>query len=103
LARILSSCAMKRVITVHDRMQQGYRYECVEPMGRNFDPAFRPDLTPKQMLALGIFGGRYMRDCRDEFPEEWFIQAKLHPIGMPGHSKHLNFFRVDASQPLSLW
>jgi hypothetical protein len=64
-------------ITVNDRMQRGYRYVLSEPTGRNFDPEFKPELTPAQMLALGIFGGKYMTDCRKEFPKSWFARAKL--------------------------
>ncbi len=56
-----------RWIEVNDRMQQGYRYVLTVPAGRDFDPEFRPDLTPAEMLALGVFGGKYMTDCRDEF------------------------------------
>lgn len=93
---------MKEVI-VNDKMQQNYRYELTCPMGKNFDPMFKPELTPKEMLALGVFGGRYMRDCMDEFPEDWFTNAKLHPEGLSGHDKNLNYFKVDASQPLSVW
>jgi hypothetical protein len=55
----------KKVI-VNDKMQKNYTYLLVEPMGKNFDPRFKPDLTPKQMLALGVFGGVYMRDCLKE-------------------------------------
>jgi hypothetical protein len=90
----------KRTVTVRDKMQRGYRYTLSEPAGRNFDPEFKPDLTPKEMLALGVFGGKYMTDCRKEFPASWFARAKLA-------KKHrdidLNFFGVDASQPLSVW
>jgi len=60
----------KRVITVNDKMQTGYRYERTAPVGRNFDPEFQPELTPKQMLSLGVFGGKYMNDTRDEFPKD---------------------------------
>ncbi len=89
-----------RTVTVNDRMQQGYRYEITEAEGRNFDPAFRPELTPAEMLKLGVFGGKYMTDCRDEFPAAWFDGAKLSPRG---RDPSLNFFKVDASQPLSVW
>ena len=91
------------VIIVDDRMQRGYRYELIEPPGANFDPRFWPALTPKQMLALGVFGGRYLRDCRHEFPADWFATARLHAAGVPGHDPRLNHFGVDASQPLWVW
>lgn len=87
-------------VTVNDKMQQGYVYERSEPVGRNFHPDFKPDLTPKQMLELGVFGGKYMTDCRDEFPKEWFVHAKLCS---ERHDPELNFFQVNASQPLSVW
>ena len=89
-----------RLITVNDRMQRGYRYELTAPPGRNFDPEFKPELTPKEMLQLGVFGGKYITDCRKEFPARWFKGAKLSPAE-PDPS--LNFFGVDASQPLSEW
>ena len=59
---------MRRAVIVNDKMQQGYRYELSAPVGRDFDPQFRPDLTPKQMLELGVFCGKYLTDCRDEYP-----------------------------------
>src|SRR5215207_5854131 len=68
-----------RTVTVKDRMQQGYVYALVEPDGRNFNPEFRPELTPAEMLKLGVFGGKYLTDCRDEFPASWFKGAKLSP------------------------
>ena len=87
-------------VTVHDRMQRNYRYRLVEPEGRNFDPGFKPELTPRQMLALGVFGGKYMTDCRNEFPKSWFTHARLSP-GRKDPS--LNCFGVDASKPLAYW
>lgn len=91
---------MKRRIVVRDKMQQGYVYELTEPAGRNFHPGFTPELTPRQMLALGVFGGCYLTDCRREFPRSWFARAKLSP-GF--HDPAKNFFGVNASQPLALW
>ena len=87
-------------VTVNDLMQQGYSYLRTEPPGRNFDPVFAPDLTPKEMLSLGVFGGRYMSDGRGEFPADWFETARLSP---GKHNPSLNYFGVDASQPLSVW
>ena len=90
----------RKIIVVNDRMQKNYRYETTAPVGRNFASGFRPQLTPKEMLQLGVFGGKYMTDCRDEFPDDWFKNAKLSP---DKHDAKLNFFGVDASQPLSVW
>lgn len=91
---------MKRVVVVHDLMQDDYTYECIEPAGKNFDPEFTPDLTPRQCLQLGIFGGKYMTDCQDEFPPSWYVGVGLcHER----HDPELNFFKVNASQPLSVW
>jgi hypothetical protein len=87
-------------IVVNDRMQRNYRYVLSAPAGRVFDPEFRPELTPKEMLALGVFGGKYMTDCQDEFPRDWFDGAKLSPERA---DPTLNCFGVDASQPLSVW
>jgi len=89
-----------RWIEVNDRMQQGYRYALVAPAGRAFHPEFRPDLTPPEMLSLGVFGGKYMTDCRGEFPVSWFAKAKLSP---GRRDPSLNWFGVDASRPLSVW
>ena len=84
-------------------MQRHYQYELTEPPGRNFHPEFRPQLTPKDMLELGVFGGRYLRDCRKEFPKTWFVKARLCGGDAPGGDPSLNFFGVEASQPLSVW
>lgn len=91
---------MRTVIRVNDLMQRGYVYTLSEPEGENFDPRFKPELTPKQMLALGIFGGKYMTDCRKEFPADWFRRAKLCS---ERHDPALNFFGVNASEPLAVW
>lgn len=95
---------MKNILVeVSDKKQRGYRYERSEPIGKNFDPRFKPDLTPKEMLALGVFGGVYLRDCTNEFPKDWFAKAKLQKKDSFEQNPRLNFFGVTASQPLSVW
>ena len=90
----------KKKVVVNDRMQRNYEYDLIEPMGKNFHPEFKTELTPKQMLRMGIFGGKYMTDCGKEFSEDWFVDARLcHDI----HDPQLNFFGVNASQSLSVW
>jgi hypothetical protein len=90
----------KKTVTVRDKMQKGYRYQRVAAPGRGFDPEFKPELTPARMLKLGVFCGKYMTDCRREFPVSWFKGAKL-----AGKERDcsLNYFGVGASQPLSVW
>jgi hypothetical protein len=70
------------------------------PIGTDFDPEFRPEPTPKEMLALGIFCGRYMTDTRAEFPASWSTHAKL---ASARRDCALNFFGVDAGQNLAVW
>ncbi|MCH9665679.1 MAG: hypothetical protein K0U41_07495, partial [Gammaproteobacteria bacterium] len=87
-------------VIVNDLMQKDYKYELVEPMGKNFHPEFKPQLSPKQMLELGVFGGKYMRDCTDEFPASWFVKAKF---AATAKDAKINFFGVNASLSLSHW
>ena len=90
----------KKTVVVNDKMQKNYRYRLTEPAGRNYAHGFRPELTPKQMLKMGVFGGKYMTDCRKEFPADWYREAKLCP---ERHDPELNYFGVNASKPLSYW
>jgi hypothetical protein len=90
----------KRKVIVNDLMQTNYVYYLTEPIGKNFHSDFLPELTPKQLLEMGVFGGKYMTDCRDELPKEWFIDAKLCS---EFHDPKLNYFGFNASQPLSVW
>jgi len=87
-------------VTVNDRMQRGYSYMRIEPVGKNYDEGFAPELTPPELLALGVFGGKYMTDCRAEFPASWYRKAKLSPSK---RDPQLNFFGVNASQSLAVW
>lgn len=90
---------MNKKVIINDKMQNGFYY-LTEEVGKNFDSEFKPELTPKEMLDLGVFGGKYLTDCRSEFPNEWFEHAKLSP---EGKNVDINFFEVDASLPLKTW
>ena len=87
-------------VVVNDQMQKDYVYFLTEQEGQQFDNDFEPQLSPKEMLSLGVFGGKYMTDCVNEFPEDWFINAKLSPSFK---DVSLNYFKVDASLSLSKW
>lgn len=87
-------------IYVSDKIQNNYIYQLIEPIGENFDSQFEPEITPKEMLQLGVFGGKYLNDCQAEFPKDWFEKARLSP---KGKDITQNYFSVDASQPLSIW
>lgn len=88
---------MKETVVVNDKIQKNYIYYLTQPMGKNFSPIFHPEVTPKEMLEMGVFWGKYMTDCRDEFPSDRFTHAKLSP---DKRDPKLNFFKVNASLSL---
>lgn len=85
---------------VNDKMQQGYEYEYSEEQGQNFASDFVPELTPKQMLELGVFEGHYLNDCQKEFPKDWFIIAKLS-LKKPDIKQ--NCFEIKSRMSLPEW
>lgn len=91
---------MRKKVVVNDRMQKGYVYYLTERVGRNFGDGFLPELSPKEMLKLGVFGGKYMTDCKAEFPKSWFSGVKF---SSEFHDARLNFFGVNASKSLGYW
>src|SRR5512132_3322070 len=90
----------RRTVTVNNKMQRGSRYVLRAAPGRHFDAQLTPQLTPKQMLRLGVFGGKYMTDCRAEYPVSWFTRARL---ASRRRDPRLNYFGVNASQSLAVW
>jgi hypothetical protein len=47
-----------------------------------------------------VFSGRYLNDCKDEFPSDWFENAKL---SKNGKDPSLNYFSIKASMSLKHW
>ena len=90
----------KQIVVERDPMQLDYVYFLTEQVGKKFNPEFRPQLSPKEMLELGVFGGKYMSDCTAEFPVDWFEKARLCS---EIHDPDLNLFGVNASQTLAEW
>lgn len=88
-------------ILVDEKYQTGYQYGLNKREGKQFDPEFKPDLTPKEMLQLGIFGGDYFQAVPSEFPKDWFEDVSLSKTGTA--NAQLNYFKVNASQPLGVW
>jgi len=86
-------------VMAEDRMQVGYQYILTAPTGRDFAPGFEPCYSPKDMLAMGVFEGKYLNDCRNEFPKSWFDGAKLSTKADPA----LNYFGIKSRQSLSYW
>lgn len=95
---------MSKKITYSDKFQKNYKYTLSESKGKNFDPEFKPDLTPQQMLKTGVFGGAYFIGVNGlipkDLPKSWFKGVKL---SKEGKNKDLNYFKVSASQPLNVW
>ena len=90
---------MKRII-VNDKMQSGYSYELSAPTGRDFAAGFTPELTPQQMLEMGVFEGHYLTDCTNEFPRAWFEKAR---INNERADISLNYFHVKSRLSLQEW
>lgn len=87
-----------KTVHVHDSLQN-YSYELTAPTGQALADDFKPELTPAEMLHLGVFGAHYFEGEHGEFPAQWFERAKLSDI----HDPQLNYFEIDASQSRQQW
>ena len=86
-------------VAVNDQMQAGYSYRLTAPQGEQFDPGFEPFYSPREMLEMGVFEGKYLNDCRAEFPASWYQNAKLAKQA----DASLNYFGTKSRQSLSVW
>jgi hypothetical protein len=90
-----------KIIIVNEDYQTGYQYSLAAPVGEKYSPEFKPQLTPPLMLKLGIFGGAYFTKQPSEFPPEWFKGIIFSKSSKS--EKELNYYMVNASQPLETW
>ena len=60
---------------------------------------FKPELTPKQMLEYGVFGGSYLGNTINEYPKSWFKKAKISKF----FNVDLNCFKIRSGQSLKEW
>ena len=69
-------------------------------MNQDIKKLFKPELTPKEMLELGVFGGSYFADTSiKEYPKAWFKKAKLSKT----LDVKLNRFKVKAGLTRKEW
>ena len=67
---------------------------------KEFYKKFKPQLTPKKMLELGVFGGAYFVDGSiKEFPKSWFAKAKLSK----NFDVNLNRFKIESGLSRKDW
>ena len=65
----------------------------------DFYKIFKPQLTPKKMLELGVFGGSNFGKNTKEFPKSWFENAKISKT----FDLNLNRFRIKAGLSREHW
>ncbi len=60
---------------------------------------FKPEISPKKMLELGVFGGSYFGSKIKEYPKSWLHKAKLSK----NFDVNLNRFKVKSGLSREHW
>ena len=65
----------------------------------DFYKLFKPQLSPKKMLELGVFGGAYFELKIKEYPKSWFEKAKISKT----FDVKLNRFKIESGLSRKHW
>ena len=98
--RIFSLRAFVRLFVIVQTKGATHLLSMLKKQTENTSIEFLPQLTPREMLQMGVFGGWYFEGCHDEYPIEWFEDAKL---SSEGFDTSLNHFGVAAGQSREHW
>ncbi|CAI5758128.1 unnamed protein product [Candida verbasci] len=106
--RPLKEFKVGTTIKVKDRMQKDYSYKLKKEQGSKADDFnddnFEPHLTPEEMLKEGVFEGKYLNDCEEELPKEWFENSKDKRVKIGDKPNvALNRFKIKSRQSLVIW
>jgi hypothetical protein len=80
-------------------------------------PEFTPNLTPKEVLQMGSFGGTYFRsiyssitkhtyksDQWQEFPDDWFVGLNIaKQVTSSVYNVNVNTYKVPCGGDLKMW
>lgn len=106
-----------RIIKVNDKMQKKYTYVLTYNAGTNIRNGgldkdgnkiryddFYPYYTPQQMLVMGVFEGKYLNDCENELPAEWYAASrKRNKLSPEKADPSKNYFKIKSRLSLSEW
>jgi len=96
--RIIIGC------TKMSNMNKNYKYKLESNPGEITDPNFKPFSTPEQMLNMGVFEGKYLNDCKNEFPIEWYNSSiKKGKLCLDKPNPNVNYFKVKSRMSLKHW
>jgi len=92
-------------IVVSNKDQRDYVYKLAKRVGSWPEyPLFKPELTPGEILKLGVWGGKKFNDCFRELPREWLLDAlENNKLSVLRPMKNMNYYKVFEHPGLEDW
>lgn len=87
------------VVMYNNAMASGCYTRIMAPGDMADHPNFKPFYAPEQMLAMGVFEGKYLNSCADEYPVSWFKHAIFSDVP----DEKVNHFKLKSRLPTSWW